>query len=914
MNLEEEVFNDFLVEMKERLETLEKGLGELEVAFSDSCINGIFRDVHTIKGGAGFFNLTNITDLAHAFEDQLMEIREGSTSFDQSLLPTYYAALDLFRQMLESADYGAGLDVSEFCSKLRGASDQAAALVESATSMPETATVVEGSSPASVHSSENEAAPAPPRDPQPQSQPVPVVEASSGATSQTKALSAPAESSTIKPPAQQTTAANDTIRVRVDLLDRLMELTGEIVVGRNQLLRQFSDTRDKGHLMDMAHLVSDLQQVVLQTRMQPIGSTFTKFRRIVRELSSQLNKPIKLDIRGDETELDRTIIESLSDPLTHLIRNCADHGIEDQHERLAAGKDASGTICLEAKKEGGQVVISVRDDGRGIDTNKVKAKAVKNGLISHADAEKMRDAEANKLIFSPGFSTADAVTGLSGRGVGMDVVKVTLEKLGGTIDVDTTLGAGTQIVVHLPTTLMIMASIIVVIDDDLFAVPISELKEVILVNRADEVQIETIMGKSVFRLRGELIPILTLQDLDAGQMEPEQSDHENHVLPGSGYAQLQSNGLDHSKENLFLVLKSGATKFGLIIDEIHHTEEIVVKPIAKILSHLAVYAGSSILGDSNVAMVLSANGISKSLSLDSQALGEFAERSESPADLRALDLQERQDLLVFSYALGEQLAIPLSLVHKVERIQREDIEAVADNQFITLDGKNLLLVFLDKYLGLKQLPEELDTFYVIMPKIENFEIALVASSIEESVHMRLAMDKPPIDNDAILGVTKIADKTTFILDLFSLAEKVSPGSFTNNNLFDSHAAKRLLVVDDTPFYRDLEKKYFTSAGFNVMLASNGKEALDMLLQDPLNYDLVVTDIVMPIMDGYELVKSIKSSEKINSIPVVALTSFYGEEHEAKALAAGFDGYSVKTNKESIISAVDGFLLKTQARS
>ncbi|HAY74600.1 MAG TPA: hypothetical protein DCY32_02910, partial [Opitutae bacterium] len=707
---------------------------------------------------------------------------------------------------------------------------------------------------------------------------------------------APAEKSDKSPVvsrSEKSVNQNETIRVKVDLLNKLMELTGEIVLGRNQLLRQFAKMDDKSNLVAMAHMISDLQQLVLQTRMQPIGGTFTKFKRIVRDLAKQLDKPIDLVIKGEDTELDRSIIESLSDPLTHLIRNCADHGLEDPSTRIGQGKDRVGTVWLQARHEGGQVVITVEDDGKGIDAEKVKAKAVANNVISQTEADAMGENEAAKLIFHPGLSTAEAVTSLSGRGVGMDVVKSTFEKLGGAIDLETNLGSGTKVIIHLPTTLTIMSSLIVRIEGDRYAVPHSELKEVILVRPEDEIQIEQIRDREVYRLRGNLIPILSMEEITGVRREVEKD------------GKLSSK----SGEVLFLVLHSGLNQFGLLIDSIDHTEEIVVKPLAQILSSHTFYAGSSILGDSDVAMVLSANGICQSHKLHIHDLDTSVQSTKSFEEMQILDMQEKQDLLVFRYSRNEQLAIPLSLVFKVEQIEVGQIQNVADNHFINLEGKNILLLYLDKYLTLEPLPEDLETFYIITPKIKDFEVGIVASSIEESVHTRLNLDSPPINEAAILGITTIREKITFLVDLFSLAEQVSPDRFKRTDLEGKPEKDRLLVVEDTPFFRDLEKTYFESVGFRVTLANNGQEALDLLMERPNYYNLVVSDIVMPVMDGYELVKTMKSAEKLSKIPVIALTSFTEEESREKALEAGFDGYAIKTNKENILRAVERFLVE-----
>ena len=857
--------------MGERLQDLEDGLEELEQSYQPDLINKLFRAVHTIKGGGGFFGLSSIADLTHDFEDLLMKVREGELDFNPRMVPTFFAACDALRDMHEADDHGDSLDVSELCKNLKKLQEGEAVEIISEPESDISPETEEETEPPEVENISEE------QNPEEETAP--------------KEPSSTASAPITKSEKKGGQIKNETIRVKVDLLNKLMELTGEIVLGRNQLLRQFSDMGNKTTLLAMAHMISDLQQLVLQTRMQPIGSTFTKFNRIVRDLAKQLDKPIRLNIKGEDTELDRSIIESLSDPLTHLIRNCADHGLEDQSTRLANGKEREGSIWLEAKHEGGQVAISVRDNGRGIDAEKVKAKAVANQVISQAEADSMGENEAAKLIFHPGLSTAEQVTGLSGRGVGMDVVKSTFEKLGGAIDLETKLNEGTNIIIHLPTTLTIMSSLIVRIEGDRFAVPHSELKEVIRVRPEDELQIEEIRGQEVYRLRGSLIPILTMAEITGVNKEPD----------------LDQEHQKSDQECMFLVLHSGTNQFGLRIDSIDHTEEIVVKPLAQMLSKFSYYAGSSILGDSDVAMVLSANGICQSHKLHNHELESQLQNQLSLEETQLIDMQEKQDLLVFRYAADEQLAIPLSLVFKVEQIDLDSIQSIAENHFIDIEGRNTLLLFLDQHLKLKPLPEDLKTYYIIVPKIDDFHVGIVASTIEESVHMRLNLDSPPVADMAILGITRIREKITYLIDLFSLAEKVSPERFKSHRKLCNPERDRLLVVEDTPFFRDLERNYFESVGFRVTLANNGSEALDLLRDRPNHFDLVVSDIVMPVMDGYELVKHMKADSSLQRIPVVALTSFSEEEHREKALAAGFDDYAIKTNKETILHSVNSFL-------
>ena len=375
MNPEDEVFKNFLVEMGEKLEELEESLSELEQGYSSEVMNKLFRAVHTIKGGGGFFGLTKVSELSHVFEDLLMKVREGELEFGEHMIAPFYSACDALKEMHESTDYGNSTDVSALCFELKAVhGGEVSAPVEASVQQDESQDEV---SPAqeSEQTVEEESPKA--QEPAPSDK----TEDSGTSKDEGSANSSKPQTKTPQPATpDKSSAQNETIRVKVDLLNKLMELTGEIVLGRNQLLRQFSSMEDKSNLVAMAHMISDLQQLVLQTRMQPIGGTFTKFKRIVRDLSKQLDKPIELVIKGEDTELDRSIIESLSDPLTHLIRNCADHGLEDPSSRVNQGKDRVGTVRLQARHEGGQVVITVEDDGKGIDAGKVKGEGRRQQL------------------------------------------------------------------------------------------------------------------------------------------------------------------------------------------------------------------------------------------------------------------------------------------------------------------------------------------------------------------------------------------------------------------------------------------------------------------------------------------------------------------------------------------------------
>ncbi len=807
LNSQDDTFRSFLVEMGESLQSMEEAISELEKSYDIQVVNSLFRSVHTIKGGAGFFELKKVQDLSHEFENILMGIREETIEFKNEMLPVFYEACDALKEMHESENYGSNLNIDSICQgldKFKVRNDNAP-LDEPLKEDIDTSKKI---APKTNEESSNDKESFPEN---PSKEIVSVELDQSRPGNLGKEITEEKKAGRYQEDAKKQRKApnqNETIRVNIDLLNKLMELTGEIVLGRNQLLQQFSGSEEKSTLVAMAHMISDLQQIVLQTRMQPIGGTFTKFNRIVRELAKKLNKEINLIIKGEDTELDRTIVESLSDPLTHLIRNCAGHGIESSQDRLSCGKDKIGTIIIEARQEGGKVALIVKDDGCGIDIEQIKKIALAKQIISQNEIDIITDSEAAKLIYYPGLSTATEVTEFSGRGVGMDVVKSTFEKLGGAIDLESTRGEGTCVTVHLPTTLTIMSSLIVRIDGDRFAVPHSELKEVISVRPDDELQIEKIQNKEVYRLRGNLIPILTLRDITYDFNEITESHPD---LEGDLKCNICKNnsGLKTSNDSqrLFLVLHSGANQFGLIIDSIDHTEEIVVKPLANILSKYSYYAGSSILGDSDVAMVLSANGISQSRKLNFHETENYGETDSKIVEGQLIDLQEKQDLLLFKYAHNEQLAVPLSLVFKVEQLVASDVQSMSDSHYANIQGKNILLLYLNDYLSVKPFPENLDTFYIIIPKIEDFNVGIVASEIVESAHINLKMESS-INSEAVLGITDINNQLTYIIDLFNLAEQVNPVRFKTEKKLLNPKKKSLTSRRGYPIFQTDRKKLF----------------------------------------------------------------------------------------------------------
>ena len=603
-------------------------------------VQELLRSMHSIKGGSEFFGLENIEALAHGMEDLLGSVRDGDLEFSDDLRKLLLKGNDRLRKMIDAPNLGEEEDIQGFLDELK--------------SFTEADLSQQGAAPEKVE----------------QAEPAHVVE--------TPERQTPVEAKVVKAPVKSVaprteSSGSETIRIRMDLLNQLMDLTGEIVLARNQLPRQFSGGDHRNEAVDsIAHMISDLQQVVMQTRMRPISGSFTKFRRIVRELASASGKEVQLKIEGEDTEMDRNILETLSDPLTHMVRNGIDHGMERPEERKEVGKDRQGTLSLSAIQEGGQVVVVVEDDGRGIDLLPLKEKALKKGIINASQSKSMTDQEALNLIFQPGFSTKEEITKLSGRGVGMDVVRSTLEKVGGVIEVDSKLGKGTKFTMYLPTTLAIVSSLIIRASGHRFVVPQTDIREVIVIREEDDEQIDTLQGVEVFKLRGELLPVVRQRKIWETSQDPHSS-----AAPEASHA--------HEEDTILLILSSGAHQFGLVIDKIEHTEEIVVKPLAKILSDLIYYSGSAVLGDGEMALVLSARGLCESANLKFQETSTMALDATAPGNTA---MQEKQNMLVFGVHPMEQVALPLSLVLKVEQFSPADIQPLAEQRYVNLEGRN----------------------------------------------------------------------------------------------------------------------------------------------------------------------------------------------------------------------------------
>ena len=645
----QEILEDFLVEAFELIEQIDHDLVELESNPEDlELLNRIFRVAHTVKGSSSFLNFDVLTKLTHHMEDVLNKARHGELKITPDIMDVVLESVDMMKALLRSIrergnDVDAGVNISDICDRLTAINEgkdissskpkeevkeeakESSAMDQEpevdVNSLSEAEVEAEIERLLKVRKAEDQAR----REKQKQNEqseaPAPKVETSAPKESkpQQKESNTPAQSSA--------SAVEQTIRVEVKRLDNLMNLIGELVLGKNRLLKIYDDVEERYEgekfLEELNQVVSqlslvttDIQLAVMKTRMLPIAKVFNKFPRMVRDLSRELGKQIDLEISGEETELDKSIVEEIGDPLVHIIRNSCDHGIEDPKDRLAAGKPEKGVIELKAYNEGNHIVVEIVDDGKGIDALAVKMKALERGLITEREVDNMTDKEAFSLIFKPGFSMAKQVTNVSGRGVGMDVVKTNIEKLNGIIDIDSEVGRGTIMKLKIPLTLAIIQSLLVGSQEEFYAIPLASVKETV---RVPVDHIYTIEGKNVLRLRDEVLSLVRLSDL-------------------FGVKQIFESG----DQTYVVVINVADSKLGIIVDSLIGQEEIVIKSLGNYLQNIRGIAGGTIRGDGKVTLIVDVGMImdmAKEIKIDIRASMESSaqmSKKEKPSDYKVL--------------------------------------------------------------------------------------------------------------------------------------------------------------------------------------------------------------------------------------------------------------------------------------
>jgi two-component system chemotaxis sensor kinase CheA len=746
------------------------------------------------------------------------------------------------------------------------------------------------------------------------------------------------------------------LRVNVSLLDSLMNLAGELVLGRNQLLqavasKDYHGLETSGQRLDL--ITSELQEAIMLTRMQPISNVFSKFPRVVRDLAQNLGKEVELTIEGKGVELDKTIIEAISDPLTHLVRNAVDHGLEVPEQRRKAGKDVTGHVRLKAFHEAGQVNIEISDDGQGMDGNKLAALAVVKGLISEKQVKGMTNKEKVNLVFLPGFSTAKEVTDVSGRGVGMDVVKTNLDKLGGVVEIDSKIGKGSLIKIKLPLTLAIIPSQIITVCGERYAIPQVNLEELFRIP-ADQVKerIEKVGDADVVRLRGNLLPLVRLADiLDIDRKyydnkEKREKDDRRHNIADrrskqsllfedeqeSDGEEKQTNGKpltlaveenqtddENGEERRLIsdrryhassavnvvVVSTGAFKYGLVVDELRDSEEIVVKPLGRHLKDCKGYAGATIMGDGRVALILDVAGLAMIAELVSL---EGTDRALEVAKENIEKRKDMQSMLIFRNADDEQFAVPLSLVERIEKIKCVEIEEVGGKKVIQYRGASLPLFALEEVASVRP-REQKEELLVIVFMLSGREIGLIAVPPVDAIEEMIDIDDITLKQTGIMGSAIIGEQTTLMVDIYDLVHSLNPEWFTEAGIKESGNGKKatILYAEDSNFFRSQIKDLLEDKGYEVLEAEDGIEAWSILSSHKDKVNLLLTDIEMPNLDGFGLVERIRQDDAFIDLPIIALTTMASEEHLAKGKAVGIDDYQIKLDKAGLLDSIHSFL-------
>jgi len=748
--MSDDVVREFLIESNENLDSLDRELVQLEKDPRNSDrLASVFRTIHTIKGTCGFLGFTKLESVAHVGENLLSKLRDAKLVLNVEITTALLQMVDAIRQMLQSID-AVGHEGERNDEDLI---DTLTRLHETEAQQPDLSPPARPVPAASLSPAGTILTPKPEK----------TAEALEPAGERSNALFDGLEggSSQQSPVTVRSGMSETSIRVDVTLLDKLMNLVGELVLARNQILQFSVATEDAGLIAPTQRLnliTTELQEGVMKTRMQPIGNIWSKFPRTVRDIATSCGKQVRIEMEGKETELDKTIIEAIKDPLTHIVRNSVDHGIEPPEKRAAAGKPLEGRLLLRAYHEGGQVNIEISDDGAGLDGEKIRRKALEKGLITPEQATRMGEREAVNLIFLPGFSTAEKVTNVSGRGVGMDVVRTNIERIGGTVDIQSKPGSGTTVRMKIPLTLAIIPALIVTSGEDRYAIPQISLLELVRLEGEESLKrIELIQGIPVYRLRGLLLPLVYLN---------------RELQVETQHKQAKASELAN-----IVVLQADERQFGLVVDEINDTEEIVVKPLGKQLKGIKTFAGSTIMGDGRVALILDVLGLAQS----SNVVSGSRERSLTDKGEQASGASgQKQTMLLFQCGQRGRTAMELALVARLEEFKSDVVENAGGQQVVQYRGQIMPLIHVSEKIGLDNgLEKQTQTMQVVVYSERGRSVGLVVDRILDIVEETI-VPQQPAKRDGMLGSAVIQQRVTDLLDVKRFVRSANPTFFEDD--------------------------------------------------------------------------------------------------------------------------------------
>ncbi|UCH73563.1 MAG: chemotaxis protein CheW [Rhodospirillales bacterium] len=889
----DDLLTEFLTETAENMDVLDVELVKLEQNPNDpELLGNIFRLVHTVKGTCGFLGLPRLEGVAHAAESLFARFRDGELEVTPRAVSLVLESLDrikaLLRELEKSGSEPEG-DDQDLISQLESFAEDA--VMEAMMSNEDIAEPAQDSeelqaafdaaqykavAPDAHEAEELDQGAEPEADEDPD-------DAGSGQVPSTIHQTGLSEDGDAAAPAASGGVANQSIRVSVDLLESLMTMVSELVLTRNQLLqilRVREDSEFSTPLQRLSHVTTELQESVMKTRMQPIGNAWAKLPRIVRDLSLELSKKINLQMIGAETELDRQVLELIRDPLTHMVRNSCDHGVELPAERRAAGKPETGTITLNAFHEGGHIIIDISDDGKGLSVDKIKAKAMALGLATENELEVMSDEAIQQFIMRPGFSTATNVTAVSGRGVGMDVVRTNIEKIGGTIELKSVAGRGTTFVIKIPLTLAIVSALIVEAGGERFAVPQISVVELVRTGRGSEHKIEDIHNTPVLRLRNRLLPLTSLR----------------------AQLKLGSDDFGETDDRFIIVTKVGNFSFGIIVDKVFDTEEIVVKPVSSLLRNITLFSGNTILGDGSVIMILDPNGIASDIgeiTVTETAAAEMASLAEDGAD-------DRVPLLLFHAGDDTPMAVPLALVARLEEIALEDVEISNGQLVVQYRGGLMPLLPLRADGEIAKTGRQSAIVFADRDRSMGLLVDQIVDIVEDKLSIELTTERPGMLGSAIIdgAATDIVDTSYYLTQAYG--DWFVPHSGDTTTVEQSRRKCRVLLIDDSAFFRNLLSPLLSVAGYAVTTVETADRAME-LYEAGRDFDVILSDIELPGMNGFEFAQAVRSSERWAEVPLIALSAYTSIDHLQRGHDVGFDDYVGKFDRDTLLRTLEATL-------
>ena len=938
----DDLVREFIDETLESLAEMDMDLVNLEQDPNNQELLGkVFRLMHTIKGTCGFIGLSRLEKTAHSAENLLDGFRNDTLEITPQAMTLVFQAIDRIRMLVDEVNENGAEpegDDNDIISKMEKTisgegedsdseetfqdpsripvddinSDDIAALLSSGTEdeeeQQENVAEIVKESPEGKEAIKEEL---------PASR-VPMKEASAAVKPEEKTK--PAGNGLSKAPSREP----EYLRVQMSMLEELINTVSELVLTRNQLLQMVRTEEDsalKPPFQRLNRIVSDLQDSVMKTRMQPIQNAWSKLPRIVRDLANESGKKINLDMQGGSTELDRQVLDLIKDPLTHMIRNSCDHGIELPSDRAADGKPEIGTIHLKAYHEGGFIVIKIEDDGKGLDAQKILDKAIEKGLTTAEKGAEMSEKQILGHIMKPGFSTAEKITNVSGRGVGMDVVRSNIEKIGGSIDMDSTMGKGTSFTIQIPLTLAIISALIFEIDNHRYAIPQMNIQELVSLNNNTKDMVEYIKDQPVLRLRDRIIPLLDSKALF-------------DVKDGDSIK---------NSERLIVVINIGSSQYGIIVDKVFDTEEVVIKSVSSLLKNTNIFAGNTILGDGRVIMILDPAAIARQFNVEKELNQANAENAKQA---QLAKREERASMLVFKAGTGAKKAIPLAMVSRLHVFQDKDV---------TLSGEKIVVKYNDNLMQLcmvdsktQELSDKNITSLIIADDRSEAAMGLVIDEVVDIEEGELNLSATTT-REGIIGSMILGDMTVDVLDVtyflsvnksdwfsqqthsatpFVTAQQLAVAgggaphvavetvAVNGGNGYamatngagslplgsGSKLPQKVLVVDDSSFFRNLLYPILTSSGYHVTLAEEPAQAIRMHDEGAM-FDIIISDIEMPNMNGYEFVEKMRAGSHWQELPFVAITSHNTPEDAEYGYKMGFNQYIGKFNRDELLNAL-----------